>query len=66
VNTITFRAAGLHGDSTDGPGFLDLLASLDRSPDRDPVVLLGAGGAARSLAVALTNAGAMVTTISRR
>ena len=66
VNTITFRAAGLHGDSTDGPGFLDLLASLDRSPDRDPVVLLGAGGAARSLAVALTNAGAMVTTVSRR
>lgn len=65
VNTVTFRAAGLQGDTTDGPGFLDLLASLDRSPERDPVVLLGAGGAARSLAVALTHAGAMVTVISR-
>lgn len=66
VNTISFRGSGLLGDTTDGPGFLDLLASLDRTPTAAPIVLLGAGGAARSLAAALIDAGAQVNVISRR
>lgn len=65
VNTISFRGSGMHGETTDGPGFLDLLASLDRVPARAPIVLLGAGGSARSLAAALLDAGAQVNVISR-
>jgi shikimate dehydrogenase len=57
VNTVTFTAAGPEGDTTDGAGFVDLLASLDRDAARHRVVLLGAGGAARSLALAVLDAG---------
>lgn len=57
VNTITFRAHGMLGDSTDGAGFIDLLASLGREPRQVRTLLLGAGGSARSLAVALHDAG---------
>jgi len=56
VNTITFGPGGAVGDTTDGIGFVDLLASLDRDAARDSVVLLGSGGAARSLALALLEA----------
>jgi shikimate dehydrogenase len=66
VNTVTFGAAGLLGDTTDGAGFVDLLASLGRAVEHARVVLLGAGGAARSLAVALADAGARVGVVSRR
>ena len=67
VNTITFRVGGMHGDTTDGSGFLDLLASLGREPARDRVLLLGAGGSARSLALALHDAGAAAfDVVSRR
>ena len=65
VNTVSFEASGASGDSTDGPGFLDLLASRGRAPGRERVVLLGAGGAARSLALALAGAGATVTMSAR-
>jgi len=58
VNTVTFRNGGARGDTTDGAGFVDLLRSLDRTPAGCRVVLLGAGGAARSLALALARAGA--------
>ncbi len=67
VNTITFRVGGMHGDTTDGVGFLDLLASLGRDPAAGRIVLLGAGGAARSLALALADAGAAaIDVLSRR
>lgn len=58
VNTITFRVGGMHGDTTDGAGFMDLLASLGRDPVHARTLLLGAGGSARSLALALGDAGA--------
>ena len=57
VNTVTFRAQGMHGDTTDGAGFIDLLVSLGREPAHVRTLLLGAGGSARSLAVALHDAG---------
>jgi len=57
VNTVGFDPNGWWGETTDGPGFLDLLALLGRPPARERVVLLGAGGAARSLALALIEAG---------
>jgi shikimate dehydrogenase len=50
VNTVTFGPEGMDGDSTDGAGFVDLLRALDRNPARTRVLLLGSGGAARSLA----------------
>jgi len=58
VNTVGFAPDGWWGDTTDGQGFLDLLATLRRDPARARVLFLGAGGAARSLALALVEAGA--------
>lgn len=67
VNTVTFAAGGSEGDTTDGAGFVDLLTSLGRSASTARVVLLGAGGSARSLALALADArGPAVQVISRR
>ena len=67
VNTITFSGSGREGDSTDGIGFVDLIKSLDRDVAASRVVLLGAGGAARSLALALRDAGGGgLSVVSRR
>ena len=66
VNTVGFTADGAWGDSTDGPGLLDSPCGLGRDPARERAVLLGAGGAARSLALALASAGAAASTVSAR
>jgi shikimate dehydrogenase len=66
VNTIGIGEDGIWGDTTDGVGFLDLLASLERVPARERVLLLGGGGAARSLALALLEAGCTAVTIAVR
>ncbi len=58
VNTVVFDPVGRTGASTDGPGFLDLLAVEGLDPQAQRVVFLGAGGAARSVAAALAGAGA--------
>ncbi len=66
VNTVFVRADGsLAGSSTDGDG---VLLPLARRTDvaRKRVVILGAGGAARSAAQALVRAGACVTVLARR
>ena len=58
VNTIVNRDGRLVGHNTDGAGFL---RSLKEEAGVDPrgasVVLLGAGGGARAIAVALLGAG---------
>ncbi|MFA5027329.1 MAG: shikimate dehydrogenase [Candidatus Methylomirabilota bacterium] len=59
ANTLWREGGRLLGDNTDGAGFLAALA--EAWPDRDPAepaVLLGAGGAARAVAVSLARAGA--------
>ena len=66
VNTIGFDADGWWGETTDGPGFLDLLALIGRDPAAQRVVLLGAGGAARSVALALVDAGCFAHTVCAR
>jgi shikimate dehydrogenase len=66
VNTIAFREDGWWGETTDGSGFVDLLRSLHLEPERQRVLLLGAGGAARSLALALQWAGCPEVRISSR
>ena len=60
INTVVVGADGLlEGSNTDGYGFLEHLKSAapDWRPDDGPAVLLGAGGAARAIAVALLEAG---------
>jgi shikimate dehydrogenase len=50
VNTLTFSAAAIHGDNTDGIGFMrDVTVNHKREVAGARVVLLGAGGAARGL-----------------
>jgi shikimate dehydrogenase len=66
VNTIAFGVEGWWGETTDGPGFLDLLRELGREPADQHVLLLGAGGAARSLALALEWAGCRDVRVSSR
>lgn len=58
VNTLSFRADGLHGANTDGPGLVDCLRA--RSADRldGEVWVLGAGGVARAAVWAAARAGA--------
>jgi len=65
VNTVVVEEGGmLRGSTTDGLG---VLASLKKRIDVKgrPVVLLGAGGAARSAALSLAKKGAAVTLLAR-
>ena len=67
ANTVVARLDGSTlGDSTDGPGFLDALADEDIDVAGQPVLVLGAGGAARAVVLALGRAGAAVTVAARR
>jgi shikimate dehydrogenase len=66
VNTVGFAAGGDWGETTDGAGFLDLLAALGRDPLGERVVLHGSGGASRSLALALVTAGCAHVTVASR
>ncbi len=60
VNTIVFSAGRLSGSNSDGFGFLQNLrhGAPDWRADSGPAVVLGAGGAARAVVVALIDAGA--------
>jgi shikimate dehydrogenase len=60
INTVVVTADGLLGDNTDGYGFMASLAAGAPGwrASNGPAVLLGAGGAARAIAVALIDAGA--------
>jgi shikimate dehydrogenase len=69
VNTIVVGEDGrLEGSNTDGHGFLEhLLASTPSfQASRGPAVLLGAGGAARAIAVALVDAGVPELRVTNR
>jgi shikimate dehydrogenase len=59
VNTLVFRDGKIYGSNTDGAGFLAHLKATapEWRPESAPVVLLGAGGAARAIAAALADAG---------
>jgi shikimate dehydrogenase len=60
VNTVVVKDGGLEGRNTDGYGFIENLragAKSWRGAD-GPAVVVGAGGAARAIVVALIDAGA--------
>ncbi|HEY2215747.1 MAG TPA: shikimate dehydrogenase [Acidimicrobiales bacterium] len=67
VNCVARRDGMLRGESTDGAGFL---ASLHRSEGFEPqgtrCVVLGAGGAARAVMLALAEAGAAEVVVINR
>jgi shikimate dehydrogenase len=68
VNTVTRRGSLLVGDSTDGDGFVTALR-IDEGwdPQGRRCVVLGAGGAARAVILALAEAGAAtVAVVARR
>jgi shikimate dehydrogenase len=71
VNTISWAASAdgptLEGDSTDGAGFLDALCGDDGfDPAGRSCVVLGAGGAARAVTLALAEAGAASVSVAAR
>jgi shikimate dehydrogenase len=68
VNTVVRRGRELFGDSTDGAGLVAALrADAGWDPARRRCVVLGAGGAARAVIVALAEAGAAsVSVVARR
>ena len=60
VNTVVVKSDGtLHGTNTDGFGFLENLknGAPNFQPKQGTAVILGAGGAARAIVVALIDAG---------
>ncbi len=67
VNCVTWRDGALVGDSTDGEG---LVAALRRAAGFDPgakrCVVIGAGGAARAVTLALAEAGAAEVVVLNR
>lgn len=69
ANTLIFRPDGkIHADNTDGYGFLENLkaGAPDWDPKRGPAAVLGAGGAARAVIVALLDAGVPEILLSNR
>lgn len=64
VNTLKRTDTGWEGSNTDRSGFLIPLRKRLKLPGRS-VVLLGAGGAARSVATALIEEGCRVTVVGR-
>jgi shikimate dehydrogenase len=67
VNCVVNREGSLRGENTDGAGFL---ASLARGAGFDPAgkrcVVVGAGGAARAVVLALADGGAASVTVVNR
>jgi shikimate dehydrogenase len=68
VNTLVFRDGRIEGTSTDGFGFLESIC--EQAPGWQaadgPAVILGAGGAVRSVAAALLDAGCPHLTLVNR
>jgi shikimate dehydrogenase len=67
VNTVTPLPGGrFAGDSTDGEGFLRSLTDAGFDPSGRVALVLGGGGAARAVALALSRRGARVGVAARR
>jgi len=67
VNTVVNRQGYLYGENTDGRGFLRAISEeLGFNPDGKTVFVLGAGGAARAVAVQLALSGVKKITLANR
>ena len=67
VNTVVVREDGsLFGENTDGKGFVEALNRHGESLEKKNIVILGAGGAARAIAVECALAGASKLIIINR
>lgn len=67
VNTLSFLDDGIYGENTDAPGFLRAMNDNNIAiPKGKDVVVLGAGGSARAIVVALALAGVKSITIVNR
>lgn len=66
VNTIHFKEGKLYGYNTDGAGFLSSLSRNGIDPKDMSALILGAGGAARAVAIALARSGAREIIIANR
>ena len=66
VNTVVNRAGRLTGDNTDVYGFQRALLSVRSGVERDHVLILGAGGAARAVVAALADIGVAGITVANR
>lgn len=67
-NTVSRLRDGWKADSTDGPGFIEGLREIDRSPnDFQDVIILGNGGAAKAVVASLLdrNPGLHVSVLRR-
>lgn len=66
ANTVVRRKGRLWGESTDGAGFIDALRDdVGFDPSGQRCAVLGAGGAARAVILALAEAGADVAVVGR-
>ena len=65
VNCVVLRDCAYIGENTDGKGFLESLRTVV-DPEGASVVVFGAGGAARAIAVELALAGATMVTVVNR
>lgn len=67
VNTVLVREDGtLFGENTDGKGFVRAMQNVGESLDGKKIVILGAGGAAKAIAVECALAGAKEMIIMNR
>lgn len=66
VNTIVVKDGKLFGENTDGKGFVQALSNKGISLEDKNVVILGAGGAAKAIAVECALAGASQVSIFNR
>lgn len=65
VNTLVFHEGRIEGSATDGEGFLANLGAHGVDPGAGPALVLGAGGAARDIVLALRAQGVAVAVANR-